>query len=367
MQCSNCGAQNDPSYRFCLKCGSPLETTNSPQEVNRGGQPETSVSIQNQSYTPTWQPEPPPVYQPTQDTAQPNPTPLPIEQPKPAFAPQPQYQQPPANPPPQTQTYQQPTGNVDSRVYGQSQINPFGVWRPFAGYGTRRRHVGWLMDNQGQRAPDLSNKVTAKFKERSINGAKVENKTLVGRGLIVESRPYFLLQRGLVTVGLYITQFGKDLFVSIASYLKPPISGARVTLLAVMTLFELYFWFIFPGQVNRAFGSTLGGYNPLDIFGVGGQAAPTSGPSLATLLCMIGPLGTMTLLALVLFVAYSLYKFVTEKDILAGLRVSPNEFNEDDLMALEKAVEQTVRMSLDEIGLNSDDLRPIQTDGGRII
>jgi len=45
-----------------------------------------------------------------------------------------------------------------------------------------------------------------------------------------------------------------------------------------------------------------------------------------------------------------------------------NEFNEDDLMALEKAVEQTVRVSLDEIGLDPDDLKPISdVDNNRLI
>jgi hypothetical protein len=176
--------------------------------------------------------------------------------------------------------------------------------------------------------------------------------------VIVESRPYFLVHRGLVTLGLYISQFGKDLFVSQASYLKPPISNVRIIVLGLMTMFALFTLFIFPSMLNDAFMDMLGG---LSFFGGSGAS---SGPSIGSLLCVVGPLGTLNLLALALFIIYSLYKFVTEKDILAGLRVSPNEFNEDDLMATEKAVEQTVRISLDEIGLNSDDLKPIAVDGG---
>lgn len=80
--------------------------------------------------------------------------------------------------------------------------------------------------------------------------------------------------------------------------------------------------------------------------------------SLLSLLCLIGPLGTLNGLALLLLFIYSLYKWFTERDLWAALRVPPDEFDEDDLMAMEKAVEQTVLGSLDEIGLNAEDLIP---------
>jgi len=81
--------------------------------------------------------------------------------------------------------------------------------------------------------------------------------------------------------------------------------------------------------------------------------------------CFFAPLAFFSGIALGLFVIYSIYKFIAEKDILAGLRVSANEFNEDDLMAMEKSVEQTVRMVLDEIVLNPDDLKPTHSDSDR--
>ena len=48
---------------------------------------------------------------------------------------------------------------------------------------------------------------------------------------------------------------------------------------------------------------------------------------------------------------------VSSTSIRGRASVAPNEFNEDDLMAMEKAVERTVRISLDEIGLDPDDLK----------
>jgi hypothetical protein len=327
MHCTNCGTQNQTGYQFCMKCGARLNLTTSPEPAeniiqNRPSEPDQPIL---------------PVY----------PSPKPITQP--------QIQNRAAQP------YPRPEGMplLPGRSTPAAAISLIGIWRPFAGYGTRRRHTGWLMDNQEGRAQDLANKVTQKLNERTIPGAQVERRSLVGRGVIVETRPYFLVKRGLVTVGLYITQFGKDLFVSLASYLKPPLSNFRLLVLVLMTFFAAYTLFIFPDDLASAVENLFGG---ISIFG-GGRTDSSS--NLGSLLCIVGPLGTVNLLALLLFVIFSIYKFVTEKDILAGLRVTPNEFNEDDLMAIEKAVEQTVRMSLDEIGLNADDLKPIAVEDNR--
>jgi hypothetical protein len=198
----------------------------------------------------------------------------------------------------------------------------------------------------------------------------MRQETLVARGLIVESRPYFILKRGLVSVALYINQFGQDLFVSLVSYLKPPISNFRVAVLGLMLLFWAYMMFIYTNALKNEFISYLTGLadsfsGGLNLFGNASPTPPPSPEALIALLCVIGPIGLLNNLALLLFAVYSAYKFLTEKDLLAGLRVPPNEFNEDDLMALEKAVEQTVRISLDEIGLNADDLKPIASSEGR--
>jgi hypothetical protein len=70
------------------------------------------------------------------------------------------------------------------------------------------------------------------------------------------------------------------------------------------------------------------------------------------LLCVIGPLGALNSFALFLVLIFSVYKWLREKDFLAILRTPPNEFQEDDTVALEKAIEETVRQSLDAIGID---------------
>jgi hypothetical protein len=232
------------------------------------------------------------------------------------------------------------------------------MWGPFAGYGTRRRHTGWLMDNQGHRAAELVEAMDRLFKERQIPKVQAERKELVARGVAVETRPYFILKRELASIALYIMQFGRDLFISQASYLKPPVSPLKLVILGCSVVFQLFMMGSYSKMLSDSVSGLFGG------FGLLGGTATGGGGDLGFLLCVIGPVGLVNTIALIIFTFYSLYKFVTEKDLLAGLRVNPNEFNEDDLMAMEKAVEQTVRIALTDLKLNPDELQPTSLERG---
>lgn len=234
------------------------------------------------------------------------------------------------------------------QVSGGSWLN---IWGPFAGYGNRRRHIGWLMNGQGGRVPELIKRVEARFREREIQHAFFYPQILTGRGVFVEQRNYFILQRGLASLALYISKFGRDLFISQASYLKPPVSNFRVLAVVGMILFQ--------------------GYAAYNSYGVSQKI-----PRLSYLpdsemywaffsACILGPLALLCFLAFMGLLFFSAYKWLTEKDFFAALRVPPNEFNEDDLMAMEKAVEETVRQSLTDLKLNPDDLKMTSTERGR--
>jgi hypothetical protein len=128
-----------------------------------------------------------------------------------------------------------------------------------------------------------------------------------------------------------------------------------------MVIFQFYFIFIYPSSVNRALEKAF------PSVGLFGGVSPDFDPIL-NLLCVVGPLGLLNSLLLIILLLYSGYKWLTERDLLAALRVTPNEFNEDDLMAVSKAVEQTVHICMDEIGLNPDDLKYTKSiDNRRII
>jgi hypothetical protein len=396
---------NEDYYNFCMKCGAPLSA---PPVASESPAPESAAPQEVEPRPPVI---PLPVNPPTPVRAdippaapQGNPPayPQPVTYPQPGTSPQsamypqpgtsPQsgyptntyppanysqpYQQPPYQQPaqpawgqyppmggqmqpaqPQSPYYppQQSPLNMAPGGYGHvtmpNAITGGGsLWGPFAGYGERRRHVGWLMDSKGDCAEKLVSKVSEKFKERQIPNTSLRQELLSGQGIVVEKRPYFIMRRGLASLGLYITQFGKDLYVSLASFLKPPISNVRVIVLIVSVVFFLFTTFGLPAAIAASL-SDLGG---MSMFG---GMPDFSG--LITLLCLVGPLGTINSLALGLFLIYSIWKYLSIKDFWAGLRATPTEFNEDDLMAMEKAVEQTVRIALDEIGLNPDDLNKV--------
>lgn len=253
---------------------------------------------------------------------------------------------------------QQPTGELavppggDSQPAEIGQIGnagtiPFSVWGPFAGRGTRGRHAAWLLNDKGVQAEDLRNAVIERFIRRDIPDAVVEEATLVRRGILVDSRPFFLVRRNLSTVGLYLARFGQDLYISQVTYSKSPISAWRAVMLVLMVLF-------IPGYTalyNQAAA------NVPQASGFLGLQLPDLRP-LIGLTCCIGPFYLLDYLAFALLALYSLYKWLTDKDILAALRVAPNEFDIDDTASLEKAVEQTVREALDSLGLESRVLMP---------
>lgn len=290
MNCPNCQKENPAESRFCQYCGTTLSSS------------VTAVSAPSSPSPPAARPaSQPQIYRPTPASA--------------------------------------PIGQVGSG--GTSAAN---IWGPFAGYGTRGRHVSWLLDNMGHKAEALHNSVTARFDQRQIPSADIGQTTLTAKGLLVEKRPFYFVKRGITTVALYIARFGQDLYISQVTYVKGPFSNFRIGVLAVMLFFYIYF-------VTAYSSALLDGFYSFNPFGSGGSLP-------FFLLCVIGPLGTINSFLLGLGFFYSIYKWIREKDFLAILRTPPNEFQQDDAIALEKAVEETVRQSLDKIGINAAMMPP---------
>lgn len=226
-----------------------------------------------------------------------------------------------------------------------SGVVSFSIWGPFAGYGMRGRHVSWLINDQGERAEVLQEIVASRFESRQIPGARLEPVSLVRQGVLLDTRPYFLIRRGLSTVGLYIARFGRDLYVSQVTYFKGPISNFRVLLLiAAILLSYIYPYYLFGAAQETGLGLFGGGEGILALLVLG--------------MC-VGPLYFLSVLVLTLLVPFSVYKWLTEKDFLAALRVPPNEFDIDDILALEKSVEETVRESLDAVGIEKRLMPPV--------
>jgi hypothetical protein len=297
MACPNCGAQDPGPGLFCMTCGKRLPTAAVTPP------PAPAETLKAMPVTPAWQSAPP------APTAQ-------------------------------------PSGSNDST---------FNVWGPFAGYGTRGRHVAWLINDHGDQADALRDVVRARFERREIPDATVERVTLTRRGIMVDSRPYFLLRRKLATAGLYITRFGQDLYVSQVTYFKGPFSNARILVVALLLLI----FFITPIFASGTLGSLASSFS---LFGR--SSSPDFGGMLG-FFCCLGPLYPIALIAVPLLLMYSVFKWISDKDFLAALRTSPNEFDTDDIVALEKSVEQTVRESLDVVGIEQQLMPPADEYGFR--
>jgi hypothetical protein len=302
--CPNCGTANEASFRFCKQCGAPMAEALPPTST-----PVPSVPPSQRSVTPSISPPPP----------------------KPAHPPQ--------------AIGQMGTG-------GFSAVN---IWGPFAGHGQRGRHVSWLLDDLGERSEALREAIANRFSGRQIPSARFDPRILTGKGIVVERRPYYLIRRGIATAALYISRFGQDLYISQVTYAKGAINPLRTVILASMVLFQLYLMFGYATSVESSLGSVsfLGGRT-------GGDPE-----ALGLLLCCVGPLGMLNTLGLFLAGLHMAYKFLTERDPLALLRTPPNEFQQDDIIALEKAVEETVRQSLDAVGIDSALMPPAPEYGIR--
>jgi len=266
---------------------------------------------------------------------------------------------PPDSPPPSTQLTPPRATESDVRppeiltpvgAMGPTSTAPASIWGPFAGYGMRGRHVAWLLDDLGKRAEDLRQTVADRFQRRAIPNAQMQSRILTAKGVLVEQRPYFLVRRGRATAGLYIAKFGQDLYISQVSYFKGPISAARVIIVLAIASFV----FLYPAMLSSA----------MDSFSIG-FGGVSGADNVFAMLCCLGPFYLGAWITLGLIALFALYKFITEKDILAPVRVQPNEFDQDDLIALEKAVEQTVRESLDVVGIEQELMPPAEEYGIR--
>jgi hypothetical protein len=308
MNCPSCNKENPAASRFCQYCGFSL-----PAVAAKPLETRTSTTV-------------PAGYDPQQATL--------VSGGAGAIS-------HPAGRQPMTQGRNPPITQV-----GGGGISLLNVWGPFAGYGSRGRHVSWLLDNLGDKATALHQAVTERFSQRQIPSSRMHWVTLLGKGIIVERRPFYFIQRGITTAALYIGQFGEDLYISQVTYAKGPINNLRVAILGAMIFFHLYFVLGYAGSLERSIGRV----NPLSP---GGEIG-----SIFFLLCVIGPVGLINAFLLFLVFLYSAYKWLADRDFLAILRTPPNEFQLDDINALEKAVEETVRQSLDKIGINMELMPP---------
>ena len=349
MLCTQCGTENSDTSRFCMRCGSPLSPPAAavpPPAPPAYGPPPPAAAVPPPA-PPAYGPPPtPPAYGPPPPAAPAQQAPAqqaPAPQAPPVRGPQAQQMPPPA---PYPAYGQQPPRSTPRP---SMNVNAMNLWGPFGGRGTRMRHVAWILEGAGRQFQGLDEKFNTVFQARQVPQAGVNFEALTAKAVTAEHRPYLIVKRGPVNIGVYINQFGQDLFISMATFLKSPISRLRVIIISVMAVLWLLTTLLAPQMVGSISLSSIAG-----LFGGGGQSFS------GFVYSIVSQLAAINNLALGLFVIYSVYKWLIEKDILAGLREKANEFNDDDLLALEFAVEQSIYQTLEEADLNPADLKTLR-------
>jgi hypothetical protein len=245
---------------------------------------------------------------------------------------------------------------------GEADYIGFDLWDPFAGFGRRGRHVSWLLNNLGNQAEALRDEVIKRFESRKIPEANDSPQRLSGKGFFAEQRPYYIIRRKIVSVGLYISRFGEDLYISQVTYAKGAISFGRMLLLALMIISVIFIFAELASFVTSIF--LLVGISASDseiityILGLLAALRNYFNSYLSSLSCILFPIGILSMFFIPLIIIHMLYRAYTDRDPFLLLRSPLNEFQQDDIIALEKAVEETVRQSLDSIGIDVNLMPP---------
>ncbi len=207
---------------------------------------------------------------------------------------------------------------------GQGNVSLANLWGPFAGMGERLEHRPYYLDGQGHLTDQVRQMVAERFHQREVPGATGAHQMLSVQGIAVEGRPYQIFRRGVGTVALYIGPWGRDLYISTVSFALGAVSPVRVGLLVLLALTACISFL------------RLGAYTPLvDPF-----------PVLSLFFSGI------LLPAIPIFLVYAAYRAVQQRDYLAVLRSPINEFQMDDLTALDILVDRAVRQSLDDLDID---------------
>ena len=134
--------------------------------------------------------------------------------------------------------------NQSSHQVGKQRRTPFSFYDPFVGFGQRGRFVPWLISNMGKHAETLRDAVIRRFVQRRIPGTKIVLSRQSNKGLSAETRNYYIVQRNSIRIGLYISRFGKDLYISMVTYFKGSINMGKVFILIVMVLLIIFYYLL---------------------------------------------------------------------------------------------------------------------------
>ncbi len=340
--CNQCSHVNPDNSTFCVGCGNRL-----PQSGQSAGNQQSSANSLNAPNAPTFvnssgnalpqssytQTSAPPYSAPGMPSYVSTSSPPPL----PTNTNGSQWVMPPVAPPP-------PLGQMGS---GQGLAS---IRRAFAGRGKLIMHHSWLLSGENAYAHSgaVHSSVLNNLQQRKIVGLSASAEKLMERGVAMEERDYATAHRGISTVFVFASPAGKDLYISRATTALPAINFIRVIILCILALIMIIGWLSPTPLTYSIYGTSLQ-VNPILI------------------ICWV--LSFPILVFLIIMLVLSFVSWLVEKDFLVYLRFNTlNDFQIDDIAMLEQVVDDTIRGSVANVGLDASKVMsplPVQSYQGK--
>ncbi len=370
--CPQCGASNPSVAKFCGKCGYSFQSRDAGAQIAPA--PDSLI-------------QPPPLFGSSEPGFPPMPGATPVAPPTPSW---PQPGQAPVPPVPQNRP-------------GLGAVSAFDVRADKLGQNLD----GWddTIENAGDKADEIRKAFARELTDRSIPNVKIEATVLSTGGVAGKRRPYYLLRDYAgATLAVYISPFGRDLYVAWDLFTRRTIKWRNIAIMAgltimltwISTLFSAvlsatlfdFFWSeslsSSPGEVFTAIGLFV---ISVVIWGVllGAGALfigkEYEGNSFAYLIKNVGNyqlepnwknIGIIVALSFAFSMFSGLLSFVTLLNIVLGALIlgrilrgqwtafffeQLDHFTYDDRRALRHTVHKSLLKAIDTAGLNSSLLR----------
>lgn len=207
-------------------------------------------------------------------------------------------------------------------------------------YANQYAQVGTLLDmwaelieGYGEKADEFYENFSTHFKNREIKGVSFWQGNLTATGLFAPYRKMEIVQRGVVTMPIYIATQGKDLYVSWRAFVQGYISLVKIGVWTAICFLVSFLFFGLSEQYEYGETSTV-----LD--------SSRCFTSFATIMIVTG----------IVAAAYGF--FYRQGDWQAIWRDQLNELHIDDIASLTSAVHYSLIAASDKMGIDTTKLQP---------
>lgn len=342
--CTQCGYENPDRSVFCIGCGSRLTSDNAgpvplARPANRLIIPPTERAMPGVLSTPALAPSPSSSLAATSLADLPaappvSSTPLPaVEVHRPTeLAPLLETPQPPSRP--QTS---------ESQRVSPTRHHAFGR------RGTSLHHQSWLIEGHQEDASALHKTILQQMLQRRYPGVTVAGGHLREPGAGSEGQSYLTIQSHQTSISVSIASYGSDLYVSRSTRVHSPVRGSRVIVLLL--------WLAVLGGGPFLLNTIL--FNSYSIYSTVGFVSAGFLSLNLFLEYVLAPLYAVLLGFFIWTFLRSWVNWSNTRDFWIYLRSRRlQDFQADDIILLEQAIDQVLHTSVVQVGIDSKHITP---------